>query len=400
MLSRWLWGGRSVLAYATAATLIGMVGGLCIGLSAAYRRDWVDGVLMRGTDLVLAFPPLLLFLLVLVTFGNGALPLVVSIGVYHAIRVSRLVRAAAREILVLPYIEASQARGDPALHILVREVLPNILSPVLIDAGFRLVYSVIIIASLSFLGFGIQPPAADWGLMVAENRAGLQLNLWSTLLPAITIALLSVGVNLVADAKARSAGRVRVRRGWSSERGRCGGRGAGARAARRALGIEVRDLRVDHVASRQPIVEDVSFAVAPGSVLGIVGESGQRQDDRGDGAARLRAAGRPHRRRPGGHRGYRHRRALERRAPPPPRPHDLVRRPGPRGLAGPVDADRAADARAARDALRPARGAAEPDRGLPRAGRAADRRRVPSPLSASAQRRADPARAARHGARR
>jgi peptide/nickel transport system permease protein len=213
VLSRWLWGGRSVLGYATAATLIGMVGGLCIGLTAAYRRDWVDGALMRSTDLFLAFPPLLLFLLVLVTFGNGALPLVVSIGAYHAIRVSRVVRVAAREILVLPYIEASQVRGDPALHILGREVLPNILSPVLIDAGFRFVYSVIIIASLSFLGFGIQPPAADWGLMVAENRAGLELNPWSTLLPAITIALLSVGVNLIADAKARSAGRVRDRRG-------------------------------------------------------------------------------------------------------------------------------------------------------------------------------------------
>jgi peptide/nickel transport system permease protein len=214
VLSRWLWGGRSVLAYASAATLIGMVGGLCIGLAAAYRRDWVDGVLMRSTDLFLAFPPLLLFLLVLVTFGNGALPLVVSIGAYHAIRVSRVVRVAAREVLVLPYIEASQVRGDPAMHILGREVLPNILSPVLIDAGFRFVYSVIIIASLSFLGFGIQPPAADWGLMVAENRAGLELNLWSTVLPAITIALLSVGVNLLADAKARSAGRVSDRRGW------------------------------------------------------------------------------------------------------------------------------------------------------------------------------------------
>ncbi|MGH8241624.1 MAG: ABC transporter permease [Steroidobacteraceae bacterium] len=208
VLSRWLWGGRSVLVLATAATLLGVVGGLCIGLVAAYRRDWLDGALMRSTDLILGFPPLLLFLLVLVAFGNGNGPLIAIIGLYHAIRMSRVVRAAAREVIVLPYIEASLARGDPARHILGKEVLPNILSPVLIDAGFRFIYSVIIIASLSFLGFGIRPPAADWGLMIAENLSALQLNPWATLVPALTLALLSVGVNLVTDAKSRGPGRL------------------------------------------------------------------------------------------------------------------------------------------------------------------------------------------------
>ena len=206
VLSRWLCGGRSVLLLASAATVIGVIGGLTIGLVAAYRRDWVDGALMRSTDLILGFPPLLLFLLVLVSFGNRLVPLVTVIGVYHAIRMSRLVRAAARDVMVLPYIEACHARGDTARHILGREVLPNILSPVLIDAGFRLIYSVIIIASLSFLGFGIRPPAADWGLMISENRSALQLNPWATLVPAFTLALLSVGVNLVTDARTCATG--------------------------------------------------------------------------------------------------------------------------------------------------------------------------------------------------
>jgi peptide/nickel transport system permease protein len=206
VLSRWLSGGRSVLLLASAATLIGVLGGLVIGLVAAYRRDWVDGALMRSTDLILGFPPLLLFLLVLVSFGNRLVPLVAVIGLYHAIRMSRLVRAAARDVMVLPYIEACRARGDAATHVLGREVLPNILSPVLIDAGFRLIYSVIIIASLSFLGFGIRPPAADWGLMISENRSALQLNPWATLIPAFTLAQLSVGVNLMTDARARATG--------------------------------------------------------------------------------------------------------------------------------------------------------------------------------------------------
>jgi peptide/nickel transport system permease protein len=206
VFSRWLSGGRSVLLLASVATLIGVAGGLAIGLVAAYRKDWLDGTLMRSTDLILGFPPLLLFLLVLVSFGNRLGPLVAVVGLYHAIRMSRLVRAAARDVMVLPYIEACRARGDRASHILIKEVLPNILSPVLIDAGFRFIYSVIIIASLSFLGFGIRPPDADWGLMISENRSAIQLNPWATLVPALTLALLSVGVNLTTDARSRATG--------------------------------------------------------------------------------------------------------------------------------------------------------------------------------------------------
>ena len=204
VFSRWLSGGRTVMVYATAATLLGVCGGLAIGLITAYRRDWVDGAVMRGTDLLLGFPPLLLFLLVLVTFGNNALPLILVVGAYHAIRMSRVVRSAAQGVMPQGFVEAAQARGDPASRIIVHEVLPNVTNVVLVDAGFRFIYSVIIIASLSFLGFGIQPPAADWGLMVAENRNGLQLNMWASLAPAITLAVLSLGINLVTDVRTRT----------------------------------------------------------------------------------------------------------------------------------------------------------------------------------------------------
>lgn len=208
VLSRWLWGGRSVLELAISATVIGVVWGVAIGLVAAYHTDWIDGALMRTTDLVLAFPPLILFLLVIVTLGSGLGPLIGVVGLYHAVRVSRVVRVAGREVVVQPYIEAAQARGDSAFHILSRDVLPNILTPVLIQSGFRFIYSVITIASVSFLGFGLQPPAADWGLMVSENREGLNLDPWGTIAPALTLAILTVGVSLVTDAYSRSVGRT------------------------------------------------------------------------------------------------------------------------------------------------------------------------------------------------
>lgn len=204
VLSRWLDGGAQVMLLAAIATGIGLILGVTMGLWAAYRQGWTDSAIMRGTDLILAFPPLMIFMLVIVSLGHGVGPLVAIIGIYHAIRMGRLVRTAARSIMVLPYIEASLARGDPVAHVLIREVLPNVLSPILVDAGFRMVYSVLTIASLSFLGFGIQPPTADWGLMVSENRAGLALNPWPTLLPVMTLAVLSIGVNLVTDAGGQS----------------------------------------------------------------------------------------------------------------------------------------------------------------------------------------------------
>lgn len=207
VVSRWLYGGRSAIGLAAAATALGAIVGLAVGLVAAYRSDWVDGLTMRVGDIVLAFPPLLLFLLVLATVGNSIALIIVVVATYHALRMARIARAATREIMVLPFVEAAQARGDTAFHILGREVLPNIWTPILIEAGFRFVYSVIIIAALSFLGLGLQPPTADWGLMISENRQGLDQNSWATLAPTLSLAVLAAGVNLLAEAYSHAVGR-------------------------------------------------------------------------------------------------------------------------------------------------------------------------------------------------
>jgi peptide/nickel transport system permease protein len=210
VFSRLLYGGRSVLGLALAATLLAYVIGLAVGLTAGYSRSKVDPILMRTVDVMLAFPPLL-FLLVLITgAGTGIGVLIVGVAAVQAPGVSRIVRTATLEVSVRGYVEAAIARGERGIAVIVREVLPNILAPVLVDAGLRFTYSILIIASVNFLGLGLQPPRSDWALMVTENRQYISLNSWAVLAPAAMIALLTIGINLTGDAIARSLGRSYV----------------------------------------------------------------------------------------------------------------------------------------------------------------------------------------------
>ena len=212
VLSRLLYGGRSVILIALAATLLAYALGLAIGLVAGYSRTAVDPLLMRTVDVMLAFPPLL-FLLVLITgAGTGVGVLVVGVAAIQAPGISRIVRTATLEVSVRGYVEAAVARGERAAAVVVREVLPNILAPVLVDAGLRFTYSILIIASVNYLGLGLQPPSSDWALMISENREYISLNVWAVLAPAAMIALLTIGVNLTGDAIARSLGRSYVPR--------------------------------------------------------------------------------------------------------------------------------------------------------------------------------------------
>jgi peptide/nickel transport system permease protein len=212
VLSRLLYGGRSVIGLAAAATLLGYAIGLSIGLIAGYTRSRVDPLLMRSVDVMLAFPPLL-FLLVLITgAGTGVGVLVIGVAAIQAPGISRIVRTATLEVSVRGYVEAAVARGERAAAVVVREVLPNILAPVLVDAGLRFTYSILIIASVNYLGLGLQPPASDWALLISENREYIALNVWAVLAPAAMIALLTIGVNLMGDAIARSLGRSYVPR--------------------------------------------------------------------------------------------------------------------------------------------------------------------------------------------
>ena len=210
VVSRLLNGGRSVLGLAALATGLAYVIGLTIGLVAGYSRSRIDPLLMRTVDVMLSFPPLL-FLLVLITGAGTSVPvLVIGVAAIQAPGISRIVRTATLEVSVRGYVEAAIARGERAYAVIVREVLPNILAPVLVDSGLRFTYSILIIASVNFLGLGLQPPSSDWALMISENRQYIAVNSWSVLAPAAMIALLTIGINLTGDAIARSLGRSYV----------------------------------------------------------------------------------------------------------------------------------------------------------------------------------------------
>jgi peptide/nickel transport system permease protein len=205
ILSRFLWGGRSVLGLSLAATAIGLVLGVLIGLVAAYSRSILDDVLMRGMDVILAFPSIVLALVAVATVGPELWLLVLAVGFTTMPRVARVTRGASLEIVERDFVHAAEAIGAPRRAILLTEILPNIMSPLMVEASLRLTYSIGLIAGLSFLGFGLQPPAADWGLMINENRQGLTIQPWGVVLPVIAIALLTIGTSLVGDGLARAS---------------------------------------------------------------------------------------------------------------------------------------------------------------------------------------------------
>jgi peptide/nickel transport system permease protein len=204
-LSRFLWGGWSVLGLSLAATFIGLAVGIVIGLVAAYARNWLDDVLMRAMDVLLAFPQIVFVLLMISTLGPQLWLIVLTVAVSHAPRVARVTRGAASEVITRDFVLSAEALGERRGWILLGEVLPNLSSPLLVEFGLRLTYSIGLVAAVSFLGFGLQPPAADWGLMINENRIGLTIQPWPVVLPVLAIALLTIGTNLVTDGVARAA---------------------------------------------------------------------------------------------------------------------------------------------------------------------------------------------------
>lgn len=212
VLSRLLHGGISVVGLASVATVGIYAVGITVGLIAGYSRTLIDPVLMRAVDFILSFPALLLLLL-LVT-GLGASPWVTVVGVVVVLfpGVSRIVRTATLEVSVRGHVEAAVARGERTPAILRHEILPNIVTPIMADIGIRFAGAIIFIASVNFLGLGLQPPASDWGLMVAENRPMITSNIWAVLAPALMLGLLTIAVNLLADAYARTRGTSRAHR--------------------------------------------------------------------------------------------------------------------------------------------------------------------------------------------
>lgn len=208
VLSRFLYGGQNLVWMAVAATLLGIGVGTTIGISAAFFRGMVDGLLMRFVDLKLAFPSVVFALLFVTMLGPSKVLLVFLVGISQAPSVARVIRGASLSVVGRDYIQWARAVGLPTWHILFREVLPNVASPLLVELGLRLMWSISLLAGLSFLGYGIQPPNADWGLMVNESRNALTIQPWAALAPICAIAILSVGGNLFAEGMARAIGRT------------------------------------------------------------------------------------------------------------------------------------------------------------------------------------------------
>lgn len=213
VLSRYLHGGLALVVVAFMATTLAYLVGLAFGMASGYRRGPFDVGTVAIVDIILAFPPIVLLLVLLAATGPRLSIVVVGIAATHAPRITRIVRSVTIEVAAQEYIEAAAARGERLLSILLRDVLPNISTPVLADFGLRLTGSVILYSSLSYLGLGQPPPAADWGLMISENRIGLLVQPWMVIVPAATIALLTIGANLIADGIARSTGRYLTSRG-------------------------------------------------------------------------------------------------------------------------------------------------------------------------------------------
>jgi peptide/nickel transport system permease protein len=205
VLSRFLWGGRSILGLSLLATALGLALGVSVGLVAAYARSILDDVLMRTMDVILAFPSIVLALVVVATIGPKLWLIVLVVGLTTMPRVARVTRGASLEIVERDFVQAAEVLGESRTKILFGEILPSITSPLMVEASLRLTYSIGLIAGMSFLGFGVQPPAADWGLMINENRQALTIQPWGAVMPVIAIALLTIGTSLVGDGVSRAA---------------------------------------------------------------------------------------------------------------------------------------------------------------------------------------------------
>ena len=205
VLSRLLAGGRTLLLMAVAATALGVLLGAAAGISAAYLRGRRDGLIMRAVDVILAFPQLIFALLIVSIAGPKLWLIVIAVGFSHAPAVARVLRSATLDVTERDFVKVVELQGLSARRVMTGEILPNIVSPLMVEIGLRLTYSIMIIAGLAFLGLGQPPPAANWGLMISENLVGVQANPWAVIAPVAAIALLTIGTNLFTDAYARVA---------------------------------------------------------------------------------------------------------------------------------------------------------------------------------------------------
>ncbi len=215
VLSRVLHGGFTVLWTSLAATVIGMTLGTTIGLYAGYLRGRVDGILMRSLDIVLAFPQLVLVLLFASMLGVHLWLIVLLAAVAIAPGVARVARGMTMDIATRDFVRSAELLGLGRTRIVFGEVLPSLTTPLLVEATMRLMWTISLIAGLSFLGFGVQAPNADWGLMINENRVGIPVQPWAVVVPVAMIGMLAVGAGLLAEGLGRTLALVSTDEGQS-----------------------------------------------------------------------------------------------------------------------------------------------------------------------------------------
>lgn len=201
VFSRVLAGAQSILTIAPAATLLAVVAGTTLGLVTGYKRGAVDDIVSRLTEAILSLPLIVLAFTVIVALGNSTATLVVVVGVLFTPLIARTVRAAVLVERERDYVPASQLRGERAPYIMFVEILPNVAAPIIVEATVRLGYAIFTVASLTFLGFGVQEPSPDWALQIYDNYTLLAAGTywWTVLFPALAIASLVIGLNLIAD---------------------------------------------------------------------------------------------------------------------------------------------------------------------------------------------------------
>jgi peptide/nickel transport system permease protein len=210
LLSRIIWGARTTIGISFAATMLAYFVGSTLGIAAAVAGRLADMIVCRIVDAVLAFPNIMLGLIVIAAFGSS-IPLLIGLaGLVYAASVFRIARALGQDIMVQDFVEAARARGEGLWWIITREILPNAAMPLATDFGLRLVFVILFISSLSFLGLGVQPPISDWGSMVRENMQGLGNGFsggaLASVCPAIAIASLTIAINLIVDDISAHAG--------------------------------------------------------------------------------------------------------------------------------------------------------------------------------------------------
>ena len=198
-LSRVMWGARRTLAVAIVSTLLGVTLGVVVGMVGGYYRGWVDEILMRLVDGMMAIPALLLAMLILTTLGSSPVYVVLGIAVVFMPRTARMVRGVALSLGAAEFVDAARLRGESGAYVIFREMLPNAWAPIIVETSIRFSYAILLATSLGFLGLGAGPPTPDWGLMINEALPFLDQAPWLAVMPAAAIASAVVGANLVGE---------------------------------------------------------------------------------------------------------------------------------------------------------------------------------------------------------